>query len=86
MRAFRTAKRTRVIPIGNCNPAAKDSYALHKNFPRTALLCKARVNWQLPWVNGLSEGLSVKDLQTIHRVVAALRKKLESKDEPEERV
>ncbi|WJR79913.1 MarR family winged helix-turn-helix transcriptional regulator [Bradyrhizobium sp. NP1] len=41
---------------------------------------------QAPWVNGLSEGLSVKDLQTVHRVVAALRKKLESKDEPEERV
>jgi DNA-binding MarR family transcriptional regulator len=41
---------------------------------------------QAPWVNDLSEGLSVKDLQTVHRVVAALRKKLESKDEPEERV
>ena len=41
---------------------------------------------QAPWVNDLSEGLSIKDLQTVHRVVAALRKKLESKDEPEERV
>lgn len=41
---------------------------------------------QAPWVNDLSEGLSVKDLQNVHRVVAALRKKLESKDEPEERV
>jgi DNA-binding MarR family transcriptional regulator len=38
---------------------------------------------QAPWVNGLSEGLSVKDLQTVHRVVTALRKKLESNDEPE---
>jgi DNA-binding MarR family transcriptional regulator len=41
---------------------------------------------QAPWVNDLSEGLSVKDLQTVHRFVAALRKKLESKDQPEERV
>jgi DNA-binding MarR family transcriptional regulator len=41
---------------------------------------------QAPWVNDLSEGLTVKDLQTVHRFVATLRKKLESKDEPEERV
>ena len=41
---------------------------------------------QAPWVNDLSEGLSIKDLQTVHRVVAALRKKLESKDKPAERV
>jgi hypothetical protein len=41
---------------------------------------------QAPWVNDLSEGLSVKDLQTVHRFVAALRTKLENKDEPEERV
>ncbi|RXH36655.1 MarR family transcriptional regulator [Bradyrhizobium nanningense] len=36
---------------------------------------------QAPWVNGLSEGLSVKDLQTVHRVVTALRKKLESHED-----
>ena len=41
---------------------------------------------QAPWVNDLSEGLSVRDLQNVHRVVVALRKKLERKDEPEERV
>ena len=46
----------------------------------------AAMELQAPWVNGLSERLSVKDLQTVHRVVAALWKKLESKDEPEERV
>ncbi|RZN09399.1 MarR family transcriptional regulator [Bradyrhizobium genosp. SA-3] len=40
---------------------------------------------QAPWANGLSEGLAVKDLQAVHRVVTALRKKLESNDEPEER-
>src|SRR6516225_5677863 len=32
---------------------------------------------QAPWVNDLSEGFLLKDLQTVHRVVAALRKKLE---------
>lgn len=39
---------------------------------------------QAPWVNGLSEGLAVKDLQTVHRVVTALREKLES-DDPDDR-
>ena len=33
------------------------------------------------WVNGLSEGLAVKDLQTVHRIVAALWAKLESEAE-----
>ncbi|UWU87637.1 MarR family transcriptional regulator [Bradyrhizobium yuanmingense] len=33
---------------------------------------------QMPWVNSLSEGLAVKDLQRVHRIVAALRNKLES--------
>ena len=32
---------------------------------------------QAPWVNGLSEGLSVKDLLTVRRVVTVLRRKLE---------
>ncbi|WP_338306897.1 MarR family winged helix-turn-helix transcriptional regulator [Bradyrhizobium sp. TM233] len=36
---------------------------------------------QAPWVNGLSEGLLVKDLQTVHRIVADLRTKLESQTE-----
>ena len=38
---------------------------------------EAAMNLQVPWVNNLSDGLSVKDLETVHRVVAALRKKLE---------
>lgn len=41
---------------------------------------------QAPWINGLSEGLSVKDLQAVHRIVTALRKKLESSDETEGRM
>ncbi len=40
----------------------------------------AAMTLQAPWVNGLSEGLAVKDLQAVHRVVTALRKKLESND------
>ena len=32
---------------------------------------------QAPWVNRLSEGLSVKDVKTTHRVMLALRKKLD---------
>jgi hypothetical protein len=41
---------------------------------------------QAPWVNGVSDGLSVKELETVHRVVTALRKKLEGEDELDERV
>jgi hypothetical protein len=37
-----------------------------------------------PGSSNLSEGLAVKDLQTVHRVILALRQKLES-SEPEER-
>jgi len=33
---------------------------------------------QAPWVNALSEGLSVKDVQTTHRVMLELRDKLDS--------
>jgi DNA-binding MarR family transcriptional regulator len=40
---------------------------------------------QAPWINGLSEGLSVRDIETAHRVIAALRKKLEAGDQGEER-
>ncbi|MBR0755267.1 MarR family transcriptional regulator [Bradyrhizobium jicamae] len=46
---------------------------------------EAAMALQAPWVNSLSEGLAVKDLQTVHRVITALRKKLESIDEAEER-
>jgi DNA-binding MarR family transcriptional regulator len=46
---------------------------------------EAAMELQAPWVNGLSDGLSVKEIETVHRVVGALRKKLEDKDEAEER-
>src|SRR5216117_3443833 len=37
----------------------------------------AAMRLQAPWINSLSEGLLVKDIQTVHRVITALRKKLE---------
>jgi DNA-binding MarR family transcriptional regulator len=35
---------------------------------------------QVPWVNRVSDGLPVKDIETAHRVVRALRQKLECND------
>ena len=46
---------------------------------------EAAMELQAPWVNDLSDGLSVKDIETVHRVITALRKKLEGDDELEER-
>jgi DNA-binding MarR family transcriptional regulator len=46
---------------------------------------EAAMELQAPWVNNLSDGLSVKDIETVHRVVMALREKLEGNGEPEER-
>ncbi len=37
---------------------------------------------QAPWINSLTEGLAMKDLQTVHRVVVALREKLECNGGP----
>src|SRR5215475_5620096 len=39
----------------------------------------AAMRLQAPWVNGLSEGLSAKDVETTHRVMLALRQKLDGK-------
>lgn len=36
---------------------------------------------QAPWVNGLSDGLAMKDIETAQRVVTALRKRLETNGE-----
>ena len=43
----------------------------------------AAMRLQSPWINSLSNGLPVKDIETVHRVMAALRKRLEGNDEPE---
>jgi DNA-binding MarR family transcriptional regulator len=39
---------------------------------------------QAPWVNRLADGLVVKDINTMHRVITALRRKLENEVEAEE--
>jgi len=48
------------------------------------LALDAAMRLQAPWVNSLSEGLLVKDIHTMHRVIIALRQKLEGNG-PEER-
>src|SRR5215469_2969393 len=45
---------------------------------------EAAMELQAPWINGLSDGLSVRDIETVDRVVTTLRKKLEGDDELEE--
>jgi DNA-binding MarR family transcriptional regulator len=40
----------------------------------------AAMRLQAPWITSLSEGLSVKDIQTMHRVILALRQKLEGNE------
>ena len=45
---------------------------------------QAAMELQAPWVNGISDGLSVKDIEIVHRVVVALRKKLESSNDVDE--
>jgi DNA-binding MarR family transcriptional regulator len=46
---------------------------------------EAAMELQAPWVNGLSDGLSIKDIETVYRVVTALRRKLEGNGEVVER-
>lgn len=46
---------------------------------------EAAMRLQAPWVNGLADGLSAKDMETAHRVIATLRRKLEGADEAEAR-
>lgn len=43
---------------------------------------EAAMRLQAPWINRLSDGLSVKDIESVHRVLAALRKKLEGSGKP----
>ena len=38
---------------------------------------EAAMRLQAPWINHLSDGLSVKEIQTAHRVILALRRQLE---------
>src|SRR5947199_3065279 len=43
----------------------------------------AAMRLQAPWINSLSDGLLVKDIETVHRVMTSLRKKLEGDHESE---
>lgn len=38
---------------------------------------RSAMDLQAPWANDLADGVSVKDLETLHRVILALRNKLE---------
>lgn len=38
---------------------------------------------QAPWVNHLSEGVTVREIETVRRVATALRQKLEGNDNPD---
>jgi DNA-binding MarR family transcriptional regulator len=44
----------------------------------------AAMRLQAPWINGLSDGLLVKDMKAVHHVITTLRRKLEGSDESEE--
>lgn len=46
---------------------------------------EAAMGLQAPWINSLSAGLSVKDIETVHRVTTVLRRKLEGNDGPKGR-
>jgi DNA-binding MarR family transcriptional regulator len=43
----------------------------------------AAMRLQAPWINRLSDGLLVTDVETTYRVIRALRQKLEGNDEPQ---
>jgi len=43
----------------------------------------AAMRLQSPWINGLADGLPLKDIETMGRVITALRSKLESNEEPD---
>jgi DNA-binding MarR family transcriptional regulator len=45
---------------------------------------EAAMRLQVPWVNSLSDGFLVKDIEAARRVMSALRKRLERNSEPEE--
>ena len=40
---------------------------------------EAAMRLQAPWINKLAEGLSVRDVETTHRVMRALRERLDGK-------
>lgn len=45
----------------------------------------AAMELQTPWANRLSEGLTVRELETVHRAITSLREKLEVNEETDDR-
>jgi hypothetical protein len=41
---------------------------------------EAAMRLQAPWINNLSDGLSIKDVEMFRRMILALRQKLESNE------
>lgn len=41
---------------------------------------KLAMDLQAPWANNLADGVAVKDLETVHRVILVLRKNLEASE------
>jgi DNA-binding MarR family transcriptional regulator len=56
----------------------------HRRAPLVVMTDKGKQTYdaamrrQIPWINSLSEGLPIKDIQMFHRMTRALRQKLES--------
>ncbi len=44
----------------------------------------AAMRLQAPWINSISAGLAVKDIEAVHRVITTLRKKLEGSEDGRE--
>jgi DNA-binding MarR family transcriptional regulator len=44
---------------------------------------EAAMRLQAPWINSLSEGLALKDIETVQRVIVTMRDKLESTETDE---
>ena len=44
----------------------------------------AAMRLQAPWINTLSEGFPIKEIQTVHRVIIALRRRLENNEAKEQ--
>lgn len=45
---------------------------------------KSAMDLQAPWANDLADGVSVRDLEIVHRVTLVLRKKLEGNEDSDE--
>ncbi|RTL64364.1 MAG: MarR family transcriptional regulator [Hyphomicrobiales bacterium] len=45
---------------------------------------KSAMDLQAPWANDLADGVTVKDIETVHRVILTLRKKLEGNEDDDD--